>query len=375
MLGPVPALYLNPFLLAESQRETMRGYIVISHHGQSAKMSYELLFLQGQRVYECIAIDEQRRERADLRDIHKRFADSTQKETMTIALFEAEDALTQAFISTLCTPPIIRVSVDALSKKQIQRLVSLTDGRRAVAERNDFTQNPPLIEFKEVDPTDTHLDFHIGFRHGTFLLYGPGRIEPPDGVAQRVQNSPPQEKAPDTKSDAQGAAELTLFPENAVPPPDPARKPPPGKKKGAEFAPEPIPVPAEDAPATSIAPASPPAGEASELVRLFDRLFRSFRQQASECYGVKSGILIKRAEEQVQMLTPEFASGSLTAVTAPLVLDIVEQVVKDAPIFKRSKLRASALGLISEIYNKQYALLEQHKAIDRVEQVYYRLKK
>jgi hypothetical protein len=61
--------------------------------------------------------------------------------------------------------------------------------------------------------------------------------------------------------------------------------------------------------------------------------------------------------------------------TAPLVLDLIESVIQEASLLKRAKLRAAALALIADLYNKQYELLERHKAIDKVEQVYYRMKR
>lgn len=112
-----------------------------------------------------------------------------------------------------------------------------------------------------------------------------------------------------------------------------------------------------------------------DYVRLFERLFRSFRQQIFDCYGDRSEAVIAEAERKVRFLTPEFDLRSLTDETAIVVLDLVEAIANDAPFFKRSKLREAALTLVADLYNKQYELLEQHRAIERVEQFYYRLKR
>ena len=113
----------------------------------------------------------------------------------------------------------------------------------------------------------------------------------------------------------------------------------------------------------------------SEYVRTFERLFRSFRQQVFEYFGDRCEDVIARAEKKVRFLSPEFDCHALTDDTAPSILDVVEVIIKEASFMKRSKLRQAAITLISDLYNKQYNLLEQHSAIDRVEQVYYRLKK
>jgi hypothetical protein len=110
-------------------------------------------------------------------------------------------------------------------------------------------------------------------------------------------------------------------------------------------------------------------------VKLFERLFRSFRQQIFDCYGDRSEAVIAEAERKVRFLTPEFDLRSLTEETAIVTLDLVEAIANNAPFFKRSKLRDAALTLVADLYNKQYELLEQHRAIEKVEQFYYRLKR
>jgi len=113
----------------------------------------------------------------------------------------------------------------------------------------------------------------------------------------------------------------------------------------------------------------------SDYIKLFERLFRSFRQQIFDCYGDKCEVVITDAERKVRFLTPEFDLHSLNNETAIVMLDLVEIIANDAPFFKRSKLREAALTLVADLYNKQYELLERHRAIEKVEQFYYSLKR
>ena len=113
----------------------------------------------------------------------------------------------------------------------------------------------------------------------------------------------------------------------------------------------------------------------SEYVHIFERLFRSFRQQVFDCFGNKCEEVITHAEQKVRFLSPEFDCHSLNDNTVLSLLDLIENVIQETSLFKRSKLRQAAVTLISDLYNKQYELLEQHRAIDKVEQTYYRLKK
>jgi hypothetical protein len=115
--------------------------------------------------------------------------------------------------------------------------------------------------------------------------------------------------------------------------------------------------------------------EHPDYVRLFERMFRSFRQQMFDCYGDRSEAVIAEAERKVRFLTPEFDLRFLNNETAILTLDLVETIVDDAPFFKRSRLRDAALTLVADLYNKHYELLENHRAIERVEQCYFRLKR
>jgi len=112
----------------------------------------------------------------------------------------------------------------------------------------------------------------------------------------------------------------------------------------------------------------------SAYVRIFERLFRSFRMHAFEHLGDRCGEAIIRAEKKICLLAPEFDREALTDDTAPQIVDLVEEIVKGAPFFRRQKLRRGAVALVADLYNKHYQILEERSAIDRIEQAYYRLK-
>ena len=126
---------------------------------------------------------------------------------------------------------------------------------------------------------------------------------------------------------------------------------------------------------SAAAQATPPTTESPEFVRLFERLFRSFRQQAYEVFGHKCDAVIAEAERKTRFLNPDFDLQALNETTATLVLDIIEIAAVAASFMKRSRLRQAALTLVADLYNKQYELLEKNRAIDKVEQFYYKLKK
>jgi len=134
-------------------------------------------------------------------------------------------------------------------------------------------------------------------------------------------------------------------------------------------------VPAQSNPDASSVRQEGKSATPTEYVRLFERLFRSFRQQLFDCFGDKSESAIAEAERKVRFLTPEFDTHSLNNETAVAMLDLIETITSDASFLKRTRLRQAALTLVADLYNKQYDVLEQYRAIDKVEQFYYRLKK
>jgi len=93
-----------------------------------------------------------------------------------------------------------------------------------------------------------------------------------------------------------------------------------------------------------------------------------------EHLGKGYGEAIIKAEKNISLLAPEFDPQALTDETAPLIVEVVEEIVRNASFLKRPKLRRAAITLIADLYNKQYQILEENSAIDRIEQVYYRLK-
>jgi hypothetical protein len=112
----------------------------------------------------------------------------------------------------------------------------------------------------------------------------------------------------------------------------------------------------------------------SEYTMLFERLFRSFRQQSFEIFGPSLNSVIEKGEREVRFVNPDFRLGDLQEATAISTLDLVVEIVKSAPILKRSKLRTAALTLVADLYNKNYDILDTHKDLAKVEEFYCKLK-
>jgi hypothetical protein len=113
----------------------------------------------------------------------------------------------------------------------------------------------------------------------------------------------------------------------------------------------------------------------SEIITLFERIFRSFRRVVYECLGEKGETIIAQAESQARLLHPDFSLSALTEANSIVILDVIESVIKNVTLLKRSRVRNAVVILVADAYNKQYDLLERTKALDRFEQFYYELKR
>ena len=94
-----------------------------------------------------------------------------------------------------------------------------------------------------------------------------------------------------------------------------------------------------------------------------------------ECLGEKGETIIAQAESQARLLHPDFSLSALTESNAIVILDVIESVIKNVPLLKRSRVRNAVTILVADAYNKQYDLLEKAKVLDRFEQFYYELKR
>lgn len=109
--------------------------------------------------------------------------------------------------------------------------------------------------------------------------------------------------------------------------------------------------------------------------RLFERLYNAFRMKMFDSMGPRYGRILRAAEQDVRFLIPEFDTDSLTDATAPAVLELVEAAIRHSPFFQRPQLRKTACLLVSELYEKHYELLGSAGVRERMEDIYYRLKR
>jgi hypothetical protein len=457
----VPGKHLDPLLLAKSQAHDSTGFIMLAYDNQldtnlpQSSRFYDLLFFRGPQIFESARMNQDLRFQLDLDAALQTFKLQALEDNTRIYLFTAPEQVIDRFRLTLQYEPCLKIQVDALSRKQISRLLKAANCHRGIIEMNDFTKAIPTLDHHEVLTPEDIDRYQPKFKQGRLLLYDIERnehllqgrptlstIEPDilpsdltdsnarapldsDQTMVRILDSSSRTTAthlspdidekqadeftdfvkqilgssetqnPNEGKDEKGSMPAPAFTKKEKPSnrrdhrPSVERKKttqPPKKKETIEAHAK-ISRPTSDelpvgqvgkSKSTSEHPAlvnTAGAQNDSDFVRVFERLFRSFRQQAFDCLGDRCEATIAEAERRVRFLTPEFDLQSINEQTAPVLLEVIEAITTEVSFLKRPRLRQAALTLVADLYNKQYELLEHHRAIDKVEQFYYRLKR
>lgn len=112
-----------------------------------------------------------------------------------------------------------------------------------------------------------------------------------------------------------------------------------------------------------------------EIAGLLQQLVDAFRTQTISILGKKGQVVFESCERELRKQAPQFRSDEIDDDTAILAVDLIDAVVREAPLLKRSKLRRITLALIADLYNKHFEVLNRRGLIPRVEEVYFAHKK
>lgn len=169
IIAGIPGSFLDPFHLAQSQPERFAGYVVIAY--ETERPVWDVLTFQGRSITATARIDNTCRVPVEEGDIQERFSLKGMRERARVFLFEGVLFQIDAFARTLHSPPVLKIQVDPLSRKQIIRLIRNAPGSRFIAERLIIQPPMPQMEFLEIKSPDQEIEFQMRFRHGLLLLY------------------------------------------------------------------------------------------------------------------------------------------------------------------------------------------------------------
>ena len=383
----VSSSHIDPLLLPVSHGNASLGYIVIAYHDQPE--AYDMLFLKGKTVTECARINRDIRVIQPMESVRSHLR--ADRGRALVYLFQATEQSMDRFARTFHYEPCLKLQVDALTRRQRASLVDSAGCRKGLLELDRFSGTIPSIEIYEFGTPEELALLESRMKHGRLILYDTERnrdLGKGDQVERPGPAAPPASSAPagmavDPASTSTGETQPGSPRSTDTEPKHPESR----QTNSRIILLENIEPPRLSDP--TIPPADPQSVEAAgqarptarnqdagerEYVRLFEKIFRSFRRKAFECFAGKLEPALRIAEEEVRLLTPDFDITNLSAETAPGVLELMDVMVRDAPMMKRSRLKSTACTLVEDLYSKQYDMLEKRGAIDRVEQFYYRLK-
>lgn len=343
ILGGVPGRHLHPLHLAASQACETAAFIVASYahepglHGAASRF-YDLFFLRGAAITEAARIHRHIRFILPTDEAVRTFEERRGEASTALSLYAAEERPLEILRATCAREPCLKLQMRGLSEEQLAAQVVMSRCRNGIIECSEFGSRP-AIYLREFRSEREFIRVVPPFRTGTLLLYD---LEEDEAVARRRLPAPQPDDPRAPKPEARRADDAAA------------------ETRGAEDR-------------LRRRTRRPP--EPTEIVRLFERLFRAFRRALYDCAGSSAEAVLRRAEERVRAAAPEFDAASLTDETAVLVLDLLEHLVREAPLLKRSKLRASAALLVADLYAKQLELLERHRLTDAVERLYCALKR
>ena len=420
IIAGVPGKNLDPLLLARSQTPDSISLMLIAYETSLNHVEdrcYDLLFLRGQQIYDCARMTGNLRFRLPVEKIVANFKSRYCDEGTRIHLFKVPNDSIEQFRSTFYYSPSLKIRLESLTKKQIQKLLNNTDCGHGIVEHDDYVQRVPKITLMEYHSLQELTAYVPPSLKGQLYLYdieknmellkeclGLSEESFSSGAADTINRQetfilkrPANEDSARQSEMLNDANQFTELIKQILN--NPEKKPEANKTLNLEFPEIPVKRPVHhidelrqktDVPELSRTKQSPRRQvkkrsedssvsekntEHSEVIVLFDRFFRSYRRIIYDCMGEKGDACIALAESQVKISYPEFNISALTETEAVHVLDVVEYVSKKVPLLKRSHVRNAVLSLIAEVYNKQYELLERTKTLDRVEQFYYELKR
>ena len=424
IIAGVPGKHLDPLLLAQSQTTDSINLMVIAYEMPNPIVKekvFDLLFLRGSNIFDCARMNQDLRFRLQVEKVITTFKSRSSDEGTRIHFYKASQEQVEQFRSTFYYEPCLKIQLESLTRKSVQKLLSNSTCGHGIIECNDFAQAIPKIDLQEIRSLQELISYVPASMKGRLLLYD---IDKNNELIQERYNSNTNElplqtskpsaqqqtlilkkegadkiqsrqtemineanefaelvkqmlNTPEQKQDTPSTLELE-FPEMAIKSSDQNRLDIEANDKHQEQLPF-----KRHSRRTIKKQTDEPKGKKieekkeaqSEIITLFERIFRSFRRVVYECLGEKSETIIAQAESQARLLHPDFSLSALTEANSIVILDVIESVIKNVPLLKRSRVRNAVVILVADAYNKQYDLLERTKALDRFEQFYYELKR
>ena len=127
IIGGVPGKHLDPLLLAQSQTTDSINLMVIAYEMSNPIVKekfFDLLFLRGSNIFDCARMNQDLRFRLQVEKVIATFKSRSSDEGTMIHFYKASQESMEQFRSTFYYEPCLKIQLESLTKKSVQKLLS-----------------------------------------------------------------------------------------------------------------------------------------------------------------------------------------------------------------------------------------------------------
>ena len=127
IIAGVPGKNLDPLLLAQSQTTDSINLMVIAYEIPNPIVKekfFDLLFLRGSNIFDCARMNQDLRFRLQVEKVIATFKLRSSEEGTKIHFYKASQELMEQFRSTFYYEPCLKIQLESLTKKSIQKLLT-----------------------------------------------------------------------------------------------------------------------------------------------------------------------------------------------------------------------------------------------------------
>jgi hypothetical protein len=161
-------------LLAQSQITDSINLMVIAYEIPNPLVKekfFDLLFLRGSNIFDCARMNQDLRFRLQIEKVIATFKTRSSDDGTMIHFYKASQESMEQFRSTFYFEPCLKIQLESLTKKSIQKLLSGSTCRHGIIEYNDFSQSIPKIDLQEIRSSQELINYVPVSMKGRLLLY------------------------------------------------------------------------------------------------------------------------------------------------------------------------------------------------------------
>ena len=336
VLGPAPAVHLDPFRLAAQQPGQTDGYIEIFYPGAAPEA--HLLFLRGGKVCSAARLARNGRAVTGEESLRREFARREVEPAVSLHLIPTP--VLGMVMAVFSYEPSLSVGLEQMPRAQMARLLERAWTPPCLVEITRWSTGCPELMVEYVGEPEGFARLRPRLSHGTLRLYEIMlNAEPQPGRA--IAASVPVEQE-------QRLSQPVAPPSNTV---------------SEQPLMHPIVAQAIEDLAKPLESAGTRHGGAVDV------LAREFSLLAHRCLGSRSERILSQAAADVRKAYPEFNPPESNWQSLQALFMYIERSV-ERTLIGRGRFRAAAAPMLSEFYSTHHDELQREKLLRRAEELY-----